>query len=711
MKRHLLGGIVALYLLAVGPPGVQATSCPTGGATLNVYVHNPATTVVPSVTISGRWNWATCAGNGTASTYSQAVTNLNPGENRKVTIGNVLTGVWTHHVTFGTQYQSQNGAVLIKSCKGGNNPGAPCNVDSDCPGNPAGVCPYPTVNWTAFPKVITVNLAGDNGTNPADCPVNVISNPATCTLRKAILRANQVSGATTRTLIQFTVSPGTMASGALNVTGLSGNGHITIDGTDSNGNPWIVGDANAAAIGAQSPFSRTVDLAGVSLFNITSPYVTIKGLDIQNTLPTPVPGTTPTPQTKNLIFYNTSAAQNGSVNAVRIDGGNSTISCPPSGCPTPVITRDLINVDQGQVTITNVEAAAAIDKGVKAANEGSATVQDSWIHNNFRGGIQAAANGLCGTIVANRNTIEKNGYRASDGARVDPAANGIASNCFNSQVTTDGNVSRLNSQRGASVNGSASLYAHNDYLCGNRTNGYAAAEGDAQTAFAEGVSAPYNALHGVALTGFSSADFGSGPPGSSGNNFFGENAGSDCDFYNGKPTPTPGGAQAVVFAQNDQWANDSPRVCGNVNTTGVQHGADVAMSLNNTATVPTNSIRGGQTFRVLGLGFNADAGNPAPSGCVAGADLTNSCCLKKDKSNTCDPNTPHTPLAGNCVEMGIEAIPVTSVTPTTIVTQIGGPGWACLGAQQTEIERVFVTKMNADNPPRPVTVTGPYCLN
>jgi len=96
---------------------------------------------------------------------------------------------------------------------------------------------------------------------------------------------------------------------------------------------------------------------------------------------------------------------------------------------------------------------------------------------------------------------------------------------------------------------------------------------------------------------------------------------------------------------------------------------------------------------------------------VAGADLTNSCCLKKDKSNTCDPNTPHTPLAGNCVEMGIEAIPVTSVTPTTIVTQIGGPGWACLGAQQTEIERVFVTKMNADNPPRPVTVTGPYCLN
>jgi len=701
MKRHLLGGIVALYLLAVGPPGVQATSCPSGGATLNVYVYNPGTTVVPSVTISGRWNWATCAGNGTASTYSQTVTNLNPGENRKVTVGNVLTGVWTHHVTFGTQTQSQNGVVLIKSCKGGINPGAPCTVDSDCPGSPPtippGVCPYPTVNWTAFPNVITVNLAGDNGTNPADCLPN---NPATCTLRKAILRANQVSGPTTRTLIQFAVSPGTMASGGLNVTGLAGNGYITIDGTDSNGNPWIVGDPNAAAIGAQSTFSRTVDLAGVSLFNITSPYVTIKGLDIRNTLPTPVPGTTPTPQTKNLIFYNTSAAQNGSVNAVRIDGGNTTISCPPSGCPTPVVSRDLINVDAAEVTITNVEGVAVIDKGVKAANGGFATVQDSWIHNNYRGGIQATYGGSSyGTIVANRNTVEKNGYRASDGAQVDPAANGLASNGA-SQFTTDGNVSRLNSQHGAIVNASSSLYAYNDYLCGNRFNGYAAAAAGTQTAFAQGVSAGYNALYGIALSGFSSADFGGGPLGSTGNSFFGENANSSCDFYNGTSNP--------VSATNDQWANDSPRVCGNVNTTGVQHGADVAMSLNNTATVPTNSIRGGQTFRVLGLGFNADGGNPAPSGCTTGADLTNSCCLKKDKSNTCDPNTPHTPLAGNCVEMGIGAIPVTSVTPTTIVTQVGGSGWACLGAQQTEYERVFVSKTTSQGPR---TVSGPYCLN
>jgi hypothetical protein len=723
MKRHLLGGMMALCLLAVAPAGLQATSCPTGGATLNVYVYNPATTLVPSLTVSGAWNRATCAGNGTTGTYSQTVTNLNPGENRKVTIGNVLTGVWTHRITFGTQSQSQNGVVLIKSCKGGSNAGAPCTVDGDCPGNPPGVCAYPAVNWTAFPNVITVNLSGDNGTNPADC---AIGNPTTCTLRKAILRANQVSGPTTPALIQFTVSPGTMASGALNVTGLNGNGYITIDGTNSNGDPWIVGDANAAAAGSQSPFPRTVDLAGVAYFKITSSNNTIQGLDITNSLPPTVtpggPGPTPTParQTNNLLFFRTPAAQTpiprgSQVSAVRINAGNA-FDCPGTACPYISCSGalDAINVeaegtglgspyDSGVpgVTITNVEILAGLDKGVKSAYGGWAVVRDSWVHNNYRGGIQAT---LGGHLLAERNFSEQAGFRDGDHAVVDCGANGFASHGSLSRLFTNADVSRNNMNIGAHVDTTSTLKASNDYICGHRYNGLGAS--DAAVVSGQGIGAAYNGTQGVYLGDFASADFGYGPLGSTGNNFFGENAAS-CDFRNAKPTPTPGGAQTVVFARNNQWANDSPRVCGRLDTTGQQYGADAPMSLDNVPIVPTNSIRAGQTIRVLGSGFNADAGNPAPSGCTTGADLTNSCCLKTDKSNTCDPNTPHTPLAGNCVETGGGPRAVTSVTPTTIVTQIGE--WGCLGAQQTDYERVFVSKKTSGGDV--LRVSSPYCLN
>jgi hypothetical protein len=495
-------------------------------------------------------------------------------------------------------------------------------------------------------------------------------------------------------------------------------GYITIDGIDSNGNPWIVGDANAAAVGSQSPFSRVVDLNGVAWFSVASANNTIEGLSIKNTLPAG------TPQPNNLLSFQGAAATSNLVEAVKIDGGN-LLTCSPNCNPIcgSACARDLVNVDSAgssftspAVTVRNVEGLSALDKGVKAVANGYAVVRDSWIHDNYRGGIQSATKSCApggGHIKAERNTVERAGFR-TDGQQVDNGANGLASHGDTSELVADANVSRNHVLRGATVDSTSTMTLANDYLCGTGTNGLATF--DSTTIKAQGVGSAYNALHGVTLADFSSADFGGGPLGSAGNNMFGRNAGSDCDFQNAKPTPTPpGGAQAVVFARNDQWANDSPRVCGSVDTSGIQHGAAVNMSLDTTTPIyPTNSLRGGQTLRVLGAGFNADAGNPAPipSGCTTGVDLTNSCCVKKDKSNTCSGT--HTPAAGNCVELGAAALEVTSVTPTTIVTQVPGTstgGWSCIGAQQSDSEKVFVTKMNADNPPRPVIRSGPYCLN
>jgi hypothetical protein len=130
------------------------------------------------------------------------------------------------------------------------------------------------VEWTYFPpaNVVTVNVTGDAGTG---------SCTTSCTFRQAIARANSLS-ASGPVLIQFSVSPGNMTQSADIV--LAGSGKITIDGTNSNGEPWIVGDANAAAAGTQGPFPRVVDLRKATRIRIDSSNNTIQGLDIQNTL-------------------------------------------------------------------------------------------------------------------------------------------------------------------------------------------------------------------------------------------------------------------------------------------------------------------------------------------------------------------------------------------------------------------------------------------
>ncbi len=80
------------------------------------------------------------------------------------------------------------------------------------------------------------------------------------------------------------------------------------------------------------------------------------------------------------------------------------------------------------------------------------------------------------------------------------------------------------------------------------------------------------------------------------------------------------------------------------------------------------------------------------------------------KANTC--LSTHTPNTGNCTElMGTsgswESVSVSSVTPTTIVTQIPDATFGCVG---TLGESVAVSKWNSLHTVKRLVV-GTYCTN
>ncbi|MFI5364030.1 MAG: hypothetical protein ACHQ4J_00250 [Candidatus Binatia bacterium] len=645
---------------------------------MTIEVTNPDPTItVPSVTVSGNGAiFLTCAGNLTTDQYSQTITNLMPGEMRRVTISKLTTGEWNHAISAGVlQNQHQRGIVLVSSSANA------------------------TVKWTVFPAVITVNSAGEGF---SQCLINQTST--TCKLRDAFAQAiqhNSYPGE--QWLIQLAVSPGTLSGGSLifdaNLGDYTTTASITLDGTDASGNPWIVGDANAAAAGDQSPFTNVVDFHNSGGFVFRTSNNTIQGLAIKNTVPSGQMQATYLVSVQN-FSPGQSYPQNNLLRSVQIDGGNRLdCGCPaPScGCSPPI---DLINVDEAGVlpppqpslTVVNVEGFAGLDKGVKAADNGSVVVNDSWIHHNYRGGIQATfstTGNSAGIVTVNRNVIENSGLRYINGSpppgpgtptptpdnhQVDSAANGLASHAAGSTLTSSGNVSQINFQHGAIVDNTSSLKETNDYLCGNGTNGVAASAGGSPTVFGQGIAAAYNNSYGVALASFSQADFGGGPLGSSGNNAFVQNA-SGCDFQN---------LATAVNAEKDQWTNGSPRTCGSgtVNTAPVQKGND-PNTLGVSSTFPGNAFLPGQTIRIYGSGFNADGGNPAPSGgCVGGMDAFKSCCLTVANNNTCSgthtPPPPPTPgSSGNCVEYQSSAgtitqLTVTAVTPAMAVAAVPG---------------------------------------
>jgi hypothetical protein len=606
---------------------------------------------------------ATCTG--LSNSYTLTVSPSQPLQagpgSTTFTITGLNVGLWVHHISVSvssnnTYDQYQKGMVLE-----------------------APTASTTAVSWTYFPTSIKVFTGGDavGGT----CGVS-------CTLRQALATA---PGKTTPVLIWFTVSPGAMTQTADLQVG-SVDGKVTVDGTNSSGNPWIVGDALAT----QDPFPTVVDLANVTSFRVVGPNNTIKGLSISNTVPA---GQTPRP-----LIYDPFGSTNTTIQNTRLDGGAAGLSC--GGC-SPV--SYLASVTETGLKISNVEGRSAYGYGVwlSAADPPVANITDSWFHHNFNDNLYVT------DAMLSRNMVELAGFRASDNTVVYGSANGIHGNAV-SNIATSRNVVRENARSGIEVTATSitpSLSLAHDYVCGNGSlYGILVWGGANGVANGTGLTAAYNSYYGLYLDS-------SILPGSTlafnGDSAFTSNV--TAGFVNA--------SSVTASAINNQWrgvtsgCHSSPDVSGPITCDPVQDygSTPVAIALDH-PTVPSNALMRGQTIRVQGTGFNAIDGNPlAGSTCSLGPNPNSNptnCCRMTTKANTCTATSPPQGLVnqGNCtafknlVGNWVVSRP-TSVTPTTIVTSPNN-NIACIGNYN---EQVLVSKIDALG--NNLWSQRPYCTN
>lgn len=657
-------GVFGQYAVGIGlclaaamgwPDLVRAVSCPGSGALVAVKVFNPTASPVSNVVLSGSSINGEITCTNQAGSYTDTVT-LAPGMNtfyEKTASGlNLVSGMWVHHISAPSgQSQYRKGVVLYASA----------------------TADYPVVNWTYFPTVKTVNVSGDgNGT--------CVSN---CTFRQAVNTANGLSGsATAPILIQFSTSPGNMTiSSDINI-GSGTSGHMTIDGTNSSGNPWIVADPFAAAASNQDPFPTVIDLKDIVTLNIQGTHITMTGLDIENT--------SPGGASTGLLIDD--ATGNLTLDGVRLSGGATTSSTCGAGCTSGKL---LYSTQSGDV-LTNVEGLGAYGDGIEFTSGSLNTVNDSWLHNNYGNNIVTAETTL------NRNAIELAGYRPDNTSVA--TSTGI-DHPGGGSLTLSRNLIRSNRDYGIDTvaPGGSSVTATGDYVCGNRFGGLRILGGGSASVAIAGYAGAYN--HGYQSEIDSSVL--SGTLTFSGGSAF--TAGPGCGFKNSSSVTATAtgnqwrGATGSTCTTSSDYCAGSPIVC----TSPVNY-QDIAVNLAAAPIVPSNVILAGQTVRVQGTGFNAIDSNPVPGptpACSDGDGTTSSnCCRNATKgglnATVCDNSSPPKGQAGKgqCVAFQDHngtwtKGSVSGVSSQTMLTQVPSTVFACLG-ESSEVVRV--SKIRSD---------------
>lgn len=663
-RRPAIVLVVALAAMAAVTPG-GAISCPSGGAKVEVCVNNPATTTSPSITVSGSYipGEATCLGPNPPIVGTYSYTSTYPPGQTCTTLpssNGIFSGMFRHRINVSstTQDQYQQGVVMYST-------GTRSRVE-----------------WTFFPKVMTVSQAGSAGSG--SCPFNFVTS--NCDIRKAIDEANADNGNSDPILIRFTTSPGVLAPGNLTIT----RTNLTIDGTDSNGNPWIVGDANAAAAGSQDPFPTVLHMAQASGIRISADNVTLQGLEIKHDLSF---GGNPL---SHLVRHLSGSFTGTVLKSVRLD--HATTDDCVSGTCTEIF--DLVNIPNRaassgtpDVTLINVEARSAIDQGIQLGTNTFADIQRSWIRNNYKGNISAAGPNR---VEIERSVIERAGLRATDDRLVQSNAAGISISSAGT-LETNGNIVRNNAYFGVSASGLTDIRPMEDSVCGNGAHGFytSSAGGTPSVTGFGGLGYTYNQGNGanVVQDDFSAVSL---------NNDSVLTSNALCGLWNnwsGDP----------VVATNNQWSGSAPYpdTCvgsapGDVTVDPVQNHRGAGMTVD--SVFPSNVILKGQTLRVQGTIFNAIDGNPpASAACTTGVNgsggssggQANSCCNKTTRSNKCSElHEPGGFANGNCVELRngtggwTQSVPVRSVSPAMLEVEIPNT-FTCLGGSA---EKVSVAK-------------------
>ena len=485
--------------------------------------------------------------------------------------------------------------------------------------------------------------------------VTSLADDETCTgcLRQAIQLAE---AALKPGLIQFAPDlVGTIVlSGALPELNA---GDVTIDALDIDGRPH----------------ARVIDGNGfnVAALKITGSDNTVLGLDLRN-----VGGNSDT------LLVEGPQAHRNLLDSLRVTGraiqlcGDGGVGCVVDGnCLTPTPDRPLgmcgddgiaIRGDagtEGENVVRRCEVTGAFDKGIKVSNGAAALVEESHVHGNADGGLQAT---LSGQLSAIENLVENNAGNSANGL----AANGPDNfSPLAARLDTRGNISRCNSLRGISVRSRSDATLRDDYVCGNGTPGRGSGFGlgvfDAAglSAFAEarGLAIVNNLDAGVVIGNLSQADLGrADSPGNNTLAFNGdENPPADTNLRNLSPRP--------VSAIGDQWEH-----CGHgwrcdeaaITARDVfvdAAGGDVDSSSPRTArqrqapriteVTPSFAVQG-DLVRLYGTGFDAIDGNGPGADCDTIATL-----------NTCRP------VHGNCVLIDRQPADVVAVTPTMLVVK------------------------------------------
>lgn len=685
MRRNQRTAVLCLAAAAIAlsqaRPARAGAPCPVGGATLIVRIDNQSG-ATSTVRVKGSRASGTCdeTGLGLSLNYDSTSINCLVGATDCYTKMNLAPGIYRNEVTVSTPSQSpyQNQKQYIESLV----------VGADPQGDPA------RLTWTVFKTVRTVTRTDD----PTGGSCGSGSNA--CSLRQAV-----AAGATVPSplLVQFdtTVFPPATPSGGTTIAltqssnlTLSGSG-MWIDGRDSNGEPSIF-------FPDPGKYSRIVDIQNASArFVLTSANGGIAGLEIKRTT-----GGTP----EDVVVFSGSGAQRNTLINSRVDGGATGY----------FQAKDVIealggaggNFSQANRVSKSVVTNAP-DKGIKAAGAGTyLIVEDSHIHHNFDGGVQAT---LEGNVEANRNIIEYSGYNAA-GTEVRDNANGLSIQGPASGpapvLNSLGNIIRYQTLRGISVRSNATSTITNDYVCGSDNaadtgglNGIAIFnDGGTPTASAtlRGTTAVYNGRNGVTVDNTSTIDAGTNTGTAAGNNAFTRNRtviSSGRNFSN----DTDNGS--TISAVYNQWEN-----CGtgaSCNNTAIGS-SDIAGSVTYTPTQPQRNAVSPNNFqiasfapsqvplqndlvRIIGRGFNAIDGHPSGGTCASPAT-----------SNTCSP------LSGVCVEFELTAgtftpATVVSVTPQQIVVKYP----SVLGCAKPMTVRV--TQKDEFN--NPESTTGTFCTN
>jgi len=279
------------------------------------------------------------------------------------------------------------------------------------------------------------------------------------------------------------------------------------------------------------------------------------------------------------------------------------------------------------------------------------------VHDNANGGIQAT---LGGHVQTRNNLVEHNlGSTAQNGLSVNARDDNVLAT-VSSELHSSGDISRGNGANGLSVRASMAQ-VRDGYFATNATSGIRVFNdvGAPASALIEGTSAVCNGVDGATVANTSSADFGGGELGSTGNNAFTQNnlPSGGSNLHNA--------TTMVVDAINAQWEHCGPNTTCNDDAIAAfdlaDHGTHTPFTPSQahrslqppliTGITPATA-REGDLVRIFGSGFNVIDGHFSETAC---ADVRG--------RNRC------VPLRGNCVKIDGVSAPVEAVTPTMLVVR------------------------------------------